>query len=81
MGLGWGPGCVALGWTALGWMGPGGCGWWARLVLAMTRSPSWPANCPAARLVVTADRELRGRCEAAGALVTGPRWLTERLDG
>jgi 8-oxo-dGTP diphosphatase len=27
------------------------------------------------RLVVTADRELRGRCTAAGAAVTGPRWL------
>jgi 8-oxo-dGTP diphosphatase len=32
------------------------------------------------RLVVTADRELRSRCEAAGALVTGPRWLTNLLD-
>ena len=27
------------------------------------------------RLVVTADRELRGRCVAAGAAVIGPRWL------
>jgi 8-oxo-dGTP pyrophosphatase MutT (NUDIX family) len=27
------------------------------------------------RLVVTADRELRRRCRAAGAAVTGPRWL------
>ena len=27
------------------------------------------------RLVVTADRELRSRCEAAGASVVGPRWL------
>lgn len=26
-------------------------------------------------LVVTADRELRQRCEAAGAAVAGPRWL------
>lgn len=26
-------------------------------------------------LVVTADRELRRRCEAAGAVVTGPGWL------
>jgi 8-oxo-dGTP pyrophosphatase MutT (NUDIX family) len=26
-------------------------------------------------LVVTADRELRARCEAVGAAVTGPRWL------
>lgn len=26
-------------------------------------------------LVVTADRELRRRCEAAGAFVTGPGWL------
>ena len=32
------------------------------------------------RLVITADRELRGRCEAAGALVTGPRWLTGLLE-
>jgi hypothetical protein len=27
------------------------------------------------RLVVTADRELRQRCVAAGASVTGPGWL------
>ncbi|HEX9030333.1 MAG TPA: hypothetical protein VF834_00725, partial [Streptosporangiaceae bacterium] len=26
-------------------------------------------------VVVTADRELRARCEACGASVTGPRWL------
>jgi 8-oxo-dGTP diphosphatase len=32
------------------------------------------------RLVVTADRELRSRSTAAGALVTGPRWLTGLLD-
>ncbi|MBE1534602.1 NUDIX domain-containing protein [Actinomadura algeriensis] len=31
------------------------------------------------QLVVTADRELRARCEAAGAGVTGPRWLLDRL--
>jgi 8-oxo-dGTP diphosphatase len=31
------------------------------------------------RLVVTADRELRVRCEAAGASVTGPRWLLAQL--
>jgi ADP-ribose pyrophosphatase YjhB (NUDIX family) len=30
---------------------------------------------PGRRLVVTADRELRRRCEAAGAAVTGPGWL------
>jgi 8-oxo-dGTP diphosphatase len=30
-------------------------------------------------LVVTADRELRARCTAAGASVTGPRWLLDRL--
>jgi hypothetical protein len=30
-------------------------------------------------LVVTADRELRGRCEAAGATVLGPRWLLRQL--
>ena len=33
------------------------------------------AGLPGRRLVVTADRELRGRCEAAGAVVSGPRWL------
>jgi hypothetical protein len=30
---------------------------------------------PGRRIVVTADRELRRRCEAAGAAVLGPRWL------
>jgi hypothetical protein len=32
-----------------------------------------------ARLVVTADRELRRRCEAAGAIATGPGWLLRQL--
>ena len=31
------------------------------------------------RVVVTADRELRRRCEAAGAAVTGPSWLTRQF--
>jgi hypothetical protein len=31
------------------------------------------------RIAVTADRELRRRCEQAGAVVTGPRWLLELL--
>jgi 8-oxo-dGTP diphosphatase len=30
---------------------------------------------PGRRVVVTADRELRGRCLAAGATVLGPAWL------
>jgi 8-oxo-dGTP diphosphatase len=30
---------------------------------------------PGRRIVVTADRELRGRCTAAGASVAGPGWL------
>jgi 8-oxo-dGTP diphosphatase len=34
---------------------------------------------PGRRLVVTADRELRRRCEAAGASVTGPGWLLALL--
>jgi 8-oxo-dGTP diphosphatase len=33
------------------------------------------ATLPGYRLVVTADRELRARCQAAGASVTGPSWL------
>jgi 8-oxo-dGTP diphosphatase len=31
------------------------------------------------RIVVTADRELRRRCEQAGATVTGSRWLLNML--
>ncbi len=30
--------------------------------------------------LVTADRELRGRAEALGAAVVGPRWLLARLE-
>jgi 8-oxo-dGTP diphosphatase len=37
----------------------------------------WPATRPC--LVVTADRELRRRCEAVGATVVGPRWLMRLL--
>jgi 8-oxo-dGTP diphosphatase len=37
------------------------------------------ADLPEQRLVITADRELRGRCEAAGASVAGPRWLLDLL--
>jgi 8-oxo-dGTP pyrophosphatase MutT (NUDIX family) len=36
---------------------------------------------PGRRLVVTADRELRGRCQDAGASVAGPRWLLGLLSG
>ncbi len=34
---------------------------------------------PGRRLVVTADRQLRERCTAAGASVTGPGWLLGQL--
>jgi 8-oxo-dGTP diphosphatase len=34
---------------------------------------------PGQRIVVTADRELRRRSQAAGAAVTGPRWLLDLL--
>jgi len=34
---------------------------------------------PGRRLVVTADRQLRDRCTAAGASVTGPGWLLRQL--
>jgi len=36
---------------------------------------------PGRRAVVTADRELRRRCEAAGAQVFGPSWLMGLLRG
>lgn len=35
---------------------------------------------PGRRVVVTADRELRARCVAAGATVVGPGWLLGLLD-
>jgi 8-oxo-dGTP diphosphatase len=38
------------------------------------------AALPGRRLVVTADRELRRRCQAAGASVTGPGWLLGLLE-
>jgi rRNA-processing protein FCF1 len=31
------------------------------------------------RVVVTADRELRRRCEAAGAAIAGPGWLIRQF--
>jgi 8-oxo-dGTP diphosphatase len=37
------------------------------------------ADLPGRRVVVTADRELRRRCEAAGAEVAGPAWLLNLL--
>jgi hypothetical protein len=37
------------------------------------------AELTGSRLVVTADRELRARCEAAGASVVGPRWLLDLI--
>ncbi len=40
---------------------------------------SRPAEVAGRCLVVTADRELRARCEAVGAAVTGPRWLLDLL--
>ena len=33
------------------------------------------------RVVVTADRELRARCAAAGAEILGPGWLLGLLRG
>ena len=37
------------------------------------------AGQPGRRLVITADRGLRARCQAAGATVIGPSWLLGRL--
>ena len=44
--------------------------------IAELAAPSAPDE---RRVVVTADRELRTRCEAAGASVTGPRWLLDAV--
>jgi rRNA-processing protein FCF1 len=35
---------------------------------------------PGRRVVVTADRELRGRSVAAGATILGPGWLLGQLN-
>jgi len=43
------------------------------LLLEVTSGTSDPVT------LVTADRELRGRAEALGAEVVGPRWLLARL--
>jgi 8-oxo-dGTP diphosphatase len=40
---------------------------------------SLAARQPGRRLVITADRALRARCQAAGAAVTGPGWLLGQL--
>jgi hypothetical protein len=37
------------------------------------------ASVPGRRIVVTADQQLRGRSQRAGAEVAGPRWLTGLL--
>ncbi len=37
------------------------------------------ARTPGRRLVVTADRELRRRCMAAGAEIAGPGWLLAQI--
>jgi hypothetical protein len=54
-------------------------GSWVRLVLAPGSGDDAiaqeAADLHGCRIVVTADRELRRRCEQAGAMVTGPRWL------
>jgi hypothetical protein len=52
---------------------------WARLVLAPGSGDDAiakeAADLQGCRIVVTADRELRRRCEQAGAFIAGPRWL------
>ena len=46
---------------------------------ATTRAIVAEAGAPDAR-VVTADRGLRRRIDALGAVAVGPRWLWDRLD-
>jgi 8-oxo-dGTP diphosphatase len=56
-----------------------GSGGWVRVVAASGSGDDAIAKLAeqtsGRRIVVTADRELRRRCEAAGALVAGPSWL------
>jgi 8-oxo-dGTP pyrophosphatase MutT (NUDIX family) len=46
----------------------------------MIASLAEPQAADERRVVITADRELRARCETAGATVTGPRWLLDAVD-
>ena len=56
---------------------------WVRIVLAPGSGDDTIAtqarDLQGYRLVVTADRELRRRCEQAGAMIVGPRWLLALL--
>ena len=86
------PGPVTGGSPASSWWwraGRGPCSTWSRrspgvrVVAARGEGDDEIAGqagrLPGQRIVVTADRELRRRCEAAGAAVVGPRWLTRLL--
>jgi 8-oxo-dGTP diphosphatase len=47
--------------------------------IVATVAETMAADPTAVCLVVTADRELKARCRAEGAEVTGPRWLLDQL--
>jgi 8-oxo-dGTP diphosphatase len=49
-------------------------------IVALVRQLPGPPDSRDRVIVVTADRELRRRCETAGAEVLGPGWLWGLLD-
>lgn len=49
-------------------------------IVALVRQLAGPPEPRDRVIVVTADRELRRRCEAAGATVLGPSWLWGLVD-
>jgi 8-oxo-dGTP diphosphatase len=63
--------------------GPGGGGGQVRMVAAPGSGDdaiaALAAQTSGRRIVVTADRELKARCTAAGAQVAGPGWLLRQL--
>ena len=54
--------------------------WPHRARVTMRSSPRLPTRATGRGVVVTADRELRTRCEALGAVAVGPRWLLGLMD-
>ena len=55
------------------------CAWWRPDGEGDDEIASLAGRLTGQRVVVTADRELRRRCEAAGAAVTGPGWLLRQF--
>ena len=73
------PGPLPNRWTAT--QQASACACWPHRARATTPSSlPWQRQETVPIVVVTADRELRARCEALGAVAAGPRWLRGLID-